>query len=142
MSRSSKQAVVGLTALALVLVAIAVISIRGSDERGLRAQVLSTRRAEPGETVAITVTAADTFGAVKRIEIDFGDGHEGEVIVRDPGASCRSDFARAETFDLSRTYTGQGVVNVRAKVTSGGCGAQDETVEAVRTIDIKPLDSR
>jgi len=138
-SRSSKQAIVGLTAMAVFLAGVAFIASRGNSNRGLRAQVLSTRRAEPGDTVPITVTATDTFGAVKRIEVDFGDGHETEVIERDPGPNCRSDFARAERFDLERTYEGQGVVNVRARVTTGGCGAPDETVEAVRTITIKPL---
>lgn len=139
MSRSAKQAIVGLGTIVVVLVGIAILAAQGNDERGLRAQVLSTRRAEPGDTVPITVTANDTFGAVKRIEVDFGDGKDPEVIERDPGGDCRSDFARAETFDLERTYTGEGVVNVVATVTSGGCGATDETVEAIRTIEIKPV---
>lgn len=139
MSRSAKQALIGLGALTLLLVGIVVVSLTGNDERGLRAQVLSTRRAEPGETVDITVNANDTFGAVKRVEVDFGDGHDNEVVEQDPGEECRSDFARAETFDFSRTYVGEGVVTVKATVTTGGCGAQEETVEAVRTITIKPL---
>ena len=139
MSRSVKQAIIGLGALTALLVGIVVLSSTGNDERGLRAQVLSTRRAEPGETVDISVNANDTFGAVKRIELDFGDGHDNEILERDPGVECRSDFARSETFDFSRTYTGQGVVTVKATITSGGCGAEEETVEAVRTITIKPL---
>lgn len=138
MSRSSRQAVIGLGAIALVLVGIVVLSSAGASDHGLRADVLSTRRAEPGDTVVITVSARDDFGAVKRVELDFGDGRTADVIEREPTA-CRSDFARTESFDYERTYPGQGVLTVRARVTSGGCGAPDETVEAIRTIDIRPL---
>ncbi|HVM07160.1 MAG TPA: hypothetical protein VM345_01755 [Acidimicrobiales bacterium] len=141
MSRSSKQAIVGLGLMAAFLVGVVVLATRGNEERGLRAQVLSTRRAEPGDTVPITITAVDTFGGVKRVEVDFGDGKDPEVIERDPSADCRSDFARTERFDFERTYNGEGVVNVVATVTTGGCGAEDETVEAIRTITIKPLRS-
>ena len=139
MSRSSKQALIGFATILALLAGIAVLAARGNDERGLRADVLSTRRAEPGELVDITISARDTFGAVKRIEVDFGDGNSAEPRVKDPGADCRSDFARTEKFDYQHTYTGRGPFTVRATVVTGGCGAKDETVEAIRTIDVKPL---
>lgn len=129
----------GLGVLALFLVVVSVVAARGNDERGLRADVLSTRRAEPGDTIDITVSARDTFGAVTRVEVDFGDGSAPEVREGNPGANCRSEFARTELFDYRHTYKGQGVVTVRATVTTAGCGAPTEQVEAIRTIDIKPL---
>lgn len=137
--RSTWQSVVGLGTLTLFLVAVSVVAARGNDERGLRVDVLSTRRAEPGETLDITVSSRDTFGAVTRVEVDFGDGSAPEIRHDDRGANCRSEFARTELFDFRHTYTGQGVVTVRATVTTAGCGAPTERVEAIRTIDIKPL---
>lgn len=141
MSRSSKQAIVGLSAIALVLVVIVLISSRGAADRELRADVLSTRRAEPGETVDITVSTRDRFGIVTSVEVDFGDG---TPVVADKqavtAADCRSEFARADSFDFRHTYEGiEGPVTVRAKVVSGGCGAPTETVTAIRTIVVKPL---
>ena len=141
MSRSSKQAVVGLGAMALFLVVVVLISSRGAADRELRADVLSTRRAEPGETVDITVSTRDRFGIVTAVEVDFGDGTPVVVdkqVVTD--ADCRSEFARSDSFDFRHTYDGiEGPVTVRAKVTSGGCGASIERVTAIRTIVVKPL---
>ena len=139
MSRSTKQALIGFGAILVVLVAVVLIAMSGARERGLRADVLSTRRAQPGEAVDITISVRDNYGAVKRVEVDFGDGRSADPVVRDPSAACRSEFADTESFDFSHTYTGQGVVTVRATVISGGCGAKDERVEAIRSIDIKPL---
>ena len=136
MSRGAKQAIVGLGAMALVLVAIVILASRGADDHGLRAQVLSTRAAQSGELVDVTVSVSDDFGSVARVEVDFGDGERAPVVDKEPTA-CRSDFARAETFDFTHTYRGVGPVTVRATVVSGGCGAPEERVVAVRTIDIK-----
>ena len=141
MSRSSKQAVVGLGAMALFLVVVVLISTRGAADRELRADVLSTRRVEPGETVDITVSTRDRFGIVTSVEVDFGDGtpkaSDKQVVT---AAECRSEFARADSFDFRHTYDGfTGPVTVRATVVSGGCGAPVERVTAIRTIDVKPL---
>lgn len=139
LTKSAKQAMIGLGVMLVVLVGIALLSARGNDERGLRADVLSTRRAEPGETIDIRISARDTFGAVTKVEVDFGDDTDVEVVERDPTADCRSDFARTEEFDFRHAYEGRAPFTVRATVTSGGCGAEPEEVVAVRTIDVKPL---
>lgn len=141
MSRSSKQAIVGLGAIAAVLVLIVIISSRGAADRELRADVLSTRRAVPGETVDITISTRDRFGIVTFVEVDFGDGTpkavDKQVVT---AADCRSEFARADNFDFRHTYDGfVGPVTVRATVVSGGCGAPEERVTAIRTINVKPL---
>lgn len=141
MSRNSKQAIIGLGAIAAVLVIIVLISSRGAADRELRADVLSTRRAEPGETVDITISTRDRFGVVTLVEVDFGDDTPKAVNKRPVTASdCRSEFARADNFDFRHTYDGFiGPVTVRAVVVSGGCGAPEERVTAIRTIDVKPL---
>ncbi|HEX7169020.1 MAG TPA: hypothetical protein VF230_18725 [Acidimicrobiales bacterium] len=137
MSRSAKQALAGLGAMLLVLVAIVLIAMRGSAENGLRADVLSTRRAEPGEKVDITISTRDDFGVVTGVRVDFGDGNLADPVRKEP-TGCRSEFARAEEFDYTHTYTGEGPFTVRATVTSGGCGAPSERVVAIRTISVKP----
>ena len=141
MSTSSKQAVIGLGAIALVLVVIVLISSRGAADRELRADVLSTRRAEPGETVDITVSTRDRFGIVTSVEVDFGDGQRATPVRRAvTAADCRSEFARSDDFDFRHTYEGfVGPATVRATVVSGGCGAPEERVTAIRTIEVKPL---
>jgi hypothetical protein len=140
-STSSKQAIVGLGAIAAVLVLITIISSRGAADRELRADVLSTRRAVPGETVDITISTRDRFGIVTRVEVDFGDGTPKAVDEQAvTAADCRSEFARADNFDFRHTYEGfEGPVTVRAVVVSGGCGAPEERVTAIRTINVKPL---
>jgi hypothetical protein len=141
MSRSSKQAIIGLGAIALVLVTIVLLSTRGAETRQLRADVLSTRRAEPGERVDITVSTRDRFGRVTGVDVDFGDGTYAHP-VRKPviASACRTEFAASEDFPFTHTYTGfTGAITVRAKVVSGGCGAAVEQVTAIRTIEIKPL---
>ena len=140
MSRSTKQALIGLGAIAVVLVVIAVIAIQGNNAQGLRAQVLSTRRAEPGEKVDITVAASDSSGVVTRVEVDFGDGNS--AVSRDRRLECPTELAYTDRFDFSHTYTERGTFTVRALVVSGECSAQVEQVEAVRTIDVKPLNVR
>lgn len=137
MSASGKQAVVGLAAISAVLVAIAVLASAGNARRGLRADILSARRAEPGVEVMITVSARDTRGVVTRVEIDFGDGTP-------PGRVGREDCTGAaagpssENFDFPHRYDFQGAATVTAVVTSG-CSDRREQVEVIRTIQIKPL---
>ena len=141
MSKSNKQAIIGLGAMALFLVVVVLISSQGAADRELRADVLSTRRAEPGETVDITISTRDRFGIVTSVEVDFGDGtpkaSDKQVAT---AQDCRSEFARSDSFDFRHAYDGfTGPVTVRATVVSGGCGAPVERVTAVRTIDVKPL---
>ena len=138
-SANTRQAVIGLGAMAIVLAVIVILALRGADERGLRVDVLSTRRAEPGEQVDVTISVRDNFGFVKRVEVDFGDGNRAEPVVQDPSGECRTDFARTENFDFTHVYEGRAPYTVKATVTSGGCGSEDEKVEAIRTIDVKPL---
>jgi hypothetical protein len=138
-SRSSKQAIVGLGAIALFLVLVVIVSTRGAADRELRADVLSTRRAEPGETVAITISTRDRFGVVTDVDVDFGDGEHARP-VRRPVTGCNSEFAHADSFDFHHAYTGiEGAITVRATVVSQGCGAPREQVTAIRTIEVKPL---
>lgn len=139
MSRSTKQAVAGLGVMVALLAGIAFLAMRGNAERGLRADVLSTRRAEPGEAVAVRISARDTLGGVERVEVDFGDGTDPVVEEHDPEVGCGSDFGRTETYDFDHTYVDRGVFTVRATVTSSGCDAAVEEVVAVRTIEVKPL---
>ena len=138
MSRSTRQAVVGLGILAAVLVAIAVIATVGAGERELRADVLSTRRSEPGELVVVTISTRDSFGVVTAVDVDFGDGTKAAPVRREV-AACASEFAKSASFDFDHTYERRGVFTVRATVTSEGCGATREQVTAIRTIDVKPL---
>lgn len=139
-SASARQAIVGLGLIAIVLVAIVVVATRGASDRGLRADVLSTRRAEPGETVTVTVSTRDTFGVVTHVSVDFGDGETTQAVDREvPASECRSEFAKSASFDLDHAYADRGVFTVRATVRSAGCGAPAEEVVAVRTIEVKPL---
>ncbi|MBW3614337.1 MAG: hypothetical protein KY439_03390 [Actinobacteria bacterium] len=136
MSRSAKQAVAGLAAIAVALVVIAALAISGNSRRGLRADILSARRAEPGAEVAITVSARDTRGVVTGVEVDFGDGTNPARVERPDCAAAA--VPSAETFDFTHRYEFRGVATIRAVVTSG-CTDRRETVEAVRTIQIKPV---
>lgn len=137
MSPSGKQAVAGLAAIAAVLVAIAVVASSANARQGLRADILSARRAEPGAEVMVTVSTRDTRGVVTGVEVDFGDGTP-------PGRVRREDCAvtavgpSSEDFDFTHRYDFQGVATVTAVVTSG-CSDRRETVEVIRTIQIKPL---
>ena len=137
-SRSTKQAVFGLGALALVLVVIVVLAMGGATRRQLRADVLSTRRAEPGDAVLVTISTRDTFGVVTQVDVDFGDGISAEPLRREV-AGCASEFAKSASFDFDHTYERDGVFTVRATVVSEGCGAPRESTTAIRTIEVKPL---
>lgn len=136
MSRSSKQALIGLGAIAAVLVAIALVAAGAASKHGLRADVLSQRRAEPGEEVPITVSIRDTAGSVRSVQIDYGDGAS-ETHPVAPDAPCREPMT--EAVDFKHTYAVESTVTVEAKVTTGGCGAKAETVGAIRSIQIKPV---
>jgi len=132
------QSVLGLAALTVILVGIVVISSTGAQSRTLRADVLSTRRAEPGEPVAVTISTRDTLGSVSGLTVDFGDGHSVDRGSDEP-PTCESAGARVGTFDFEHTYSSEGVFTVRARVRSEGCGAPPEERTAVRTIVVKPL---
>lgn len=137
MSASGKQAVAGLAAIAAVLVAIAVLASAGNARRGLRADILSARRAEPGVEVMITVSTRDTRGVVTGVEVDFGDGTPPGRAGR-PNCDGVAAGPSTEIFDFPHRYDFQGVATVTATVTSG-CSDRLEQVEVIRTIQIKPL---
>jgi hypothetical protein len=134
-SRSSKQAVVGLGALACFLFAIAVLASNANRMAGLRADVLSARRTEPGMVETFTVSVRDTHGRVRSVEVDFGDGHVEQLEVAE--APCREPMTR--TFDVEHAFEFTGYSTVMATVVTGDCGASTERVEAIRTIQIRPV---
>ena len=135
MSRSSKQALIGLGAIAVVLVAVAVIASFGNRAQGLRADILSARRTEPGTTETFTISVRDTAGRVQSIEVDFGDGRVEELDV--PEGPCRSPLS--ESFDVDHAFDFTGFSSVTAEVVTGGCGASTERVEAIRTVEVKTV---
>ncbi|MBW3556051.1 MAG: hypothetical protein KY454_03830 [Actinobacteria bacterium] len=137
MSPTTRQTVAALAAVAVVLVVIAVLAITGNSRRGLRADILSARRAEPGAEIAITVSARDTRGVVTGVEVDFGDGTAPAKLSRG-GCSGAAPGPSAESFDFTHRYDFQGVATVTAVVTSG-CTDRRERVEVIRTIQIKPV---
>lgn len=134
-----REALIGLGAITLVLIGITLLAYRGSQARTLRADVLSVRRAEPGENVAITISARDNFGAVANVAVDFGDGHVASPIVADAATACRSEFARTERFGFKHTYERSGVFTVRSVVSSEGCGATPEQRTATLTVEVGAL---
>ena len=133
-------AVVGVVVLMLAAV-VAIALVSNARRGGLRADILGPRRAVPGETVDYTIAVRDTGGTVQRVEIDFGDG-ESAVPVRAlrPGTRCAEvDEPTSANVDVSHTYTRRGVFTAKIVVRTGGCGTRVEEVEAIRTIDVKPL---
>ena len=135
MSRSSKQALIGLGALAVVLVAIVVLAASGNDSQGLRADVLSARRTEPGTTETFTISVRDTKGRVESVHVDFGDNRTEDLPV---GERPCVEPMTAE-FHVDHAFDFTGFSTVIATVVTGGCGADRERVEAVRTIEVKDL---
>ena len=135
MSRSSRQALIGLGALAVVLIAVAVIASFGNRAQGLRADILSARRTEPGTTETFTISVRDTAGQVQSIEVDFGDGRVEELDVDEE--PCRSPLSRS--FDVDHAFDFTGFSSVTAEVVTGGCGAPTERVEAIRTVEVKAV---
>lgn len=132
----SRQTAVLLGAIALVLAVISAIAIFGNTRPGARADILGPRRAEPGERVEYRISVRDTQGVVTAVSLDLGDGVERDLEVV-PQEDC--DGPTTQDFELTHTYEERGVFTARAKVTTAGCGAPQETVEAVRTISVRPL---
>lgn len=135
MSRSSKQTIALLGSFVLVLSVIIVLSSRSNAEKGLRVQVLSGRRAEPGAVEPYSVTVNDTKGKVLSVRVDFGDGRVEEVDVGDE--ECGAPLIREFAFDHAFEFIGGSTIE--AVVETGGCGAKRERAEAIRTVEIRPL---
>jgi hypothetical protein len=133
--RSSKQALIGLGAIAAVLVVIAVLAANGNKAQGLRVDVLSARRTEPNQTEPFTISVRDTAGRVQSVHVDFGDGRQEDVPVGDQ--PCAKPLTT--TFDLEHAFDFTGFSTVVAKVVTGGCGAERESVEAIRTIEVRTV---
>jgi hypothetical protein len=134
-SRSSKQTIALLASFVVVLTVIVVISTRSNREVGLRVQVLSARRTEPGTTEKFSVTVLDTKGRVQRVKVDFGDGRVEEVPLE--GEKCGEPLTRE--FVLEHAFAFTGFSTVAATVETGGCGADPERAEAIRTVEVKKV---
>ena len=135
--RLSKTAAVelgGLALVAAVLVIIVVLAREGADNRRLRVDVLSPRRAEPDTTVTVTVTARDDEGRAQGADLDFGDGHTDRIRGVTPCASGPT----TRTFDFEHDYELPGVYTMRAVVESESCTSDGERSTAIRTIEVKP----
>ncbi len=135
MTKGSKQTLIGLSGFLAVLVVIAVMSSNANRTQGLRADVLSARRGEPGQAVVFTVSVRDTAGRVTGVNVDFGDGRVEEIDVS--AERCGAPLSRA--FDLTHQFDFTGYTTVSAKVRTGGCGSKTEQVEAIRTIQVKDV---
>ena len=135
MSRSSKQTIALLGAVVAVLSVIVVLSSRSNAQTGLRVQVLSGRRAEPGAVEPYSVTVNDTRGKVLSVRLDFGDGRTEEVDVSEE--ECGSPLVREYEFDHAFEFTGG--TTLEATVETGGCGVEAERVTAIRTVEVKKL---
>jgi len=138
-SSSSKQALIGLGALTAFLLLVSAVATFGNNTQGLRADVLSARRTEPGSEAAITISARDTEGLVQRVEVDFADGTAPAVRELEPDCTLLVADGMTQTFDFLYRFAQEGTYTVKAVVRTGGCGAKPEVVEAIRTIEVKPL---
>ena len=134
-SRGAKQTIVGMGGFVVVLLVIVVLSSNANRTQGLRADVLSARRGEPNQNVDVTVSVRDTKGRVTNVEVDFGDGRVETVELADE--RCGEPLNRS--FDLTHQFDFTGYTTIVAKVSTGGCGASPEQVEAIRTIQIKTV---
>lgn len=121
--------------MAFLLCGIAVLANDGANRRSLRVDVLTARRAEPGEVLPITVSARDDRGAPGRVVVDLGDGHR--EVVNTAEVPCASTAPRSQSFDLRHAFEQSGVYTVRATVTSAGCGPPERKT-ALWTITVKP----
>ena len=139
MTRNVRVALVLFGLMVVVLAAISVIAARSNASHGLRGDVLSPRRAEPGDTVDIVISARDSKGKVTKVEIDFGDGSRLEDVTR----SCAgaNDAPTTAEFPFRHTYPDEGVFTIRAKIFSG-CTDATEQVEPERTLEVKKISSR
>lgn len=135
MSKSNKQTIALLASFLLILVVIVVISSRSNKTVGLRVQVLSARRTEPGTTEKFSVTVADTKGKVVRVKVDFGDGTIEDVPL--DGETCGTPLVREYVLEHAFQFTG--FSTVAATVETDGCGSDPERVEAIRTIEVRKV---
>ena len=135
MSRSSRQAIALLGAVIVVLGGIVVLSSRANDRQGLRVQVVSPRRTEPGVVAPYSISVNDTKGRVTAVRVDFGDGRVEDLPLA--GEACGEPLVRE--FDLEHAFEFTGFSTIAAVVETGGCGADAERVEAIRTVEVKPL---
>ncbi|HVF31529.1 MAG TPA: hypothetical protein VM933_00720 [Acidimicrobiales bacterium] len=135
MSRSSRQALVLLGTVLVVLVVIVLLALRSSGDMGLRVQVVSGRRTEPGSVEPYSVTVNDTKGRITAVRVDFGDGRVEDIPVDDE--ACGEPLVRE--FELEHAFEFQGFSTIAAVVETGGCGADTERVEAIRTIEVRDL---
>lgn len=135
MSKSNKQTVVLLASFVVVLIVIVLISSRSNKTVGLRVQVLSARRTEPGTTEKFSVSVADTKGRVVRVKVDFGDGTVEDVPLE--GETCGTPLVREYVLEHAFQFTG--FSTVAATVETEGCGGDPERVEAIRTVEIRKL---
>src|SRR3954452_2994052 len=120
MKSSSKQALIGLGAIAIVLVGIAVLAAHGNGVVGLRVDILSARRTEPGTTETFTISVRDTQGRVQSVHVDFGDGQATDLPVEQQ--PCVKPLATK--FDVDHAFGFTGFSSVTARVATGGCGAK------------------
>lgn len=135
--RLSKIAAVELAGMALVaalLAGIVLLAREGADNRRLRVDVLSPRRAEPDTLVSAAVTARDDDGSAQSVELDFGDGHNEDAI---GDATCVTGPS-TRTFEFEHRYEIPGVYTLRAVVESRTCSSEAERSTGIRTIEVKP----
>ena len=139
MSRNTRITFVLFGLMVVVLAAIAIIATTSNSSHGLRADVLSPRTAEPGDTIDIVVSARDSKGKVAKIELDYGDGSR----FTDETRTCAgaNDSPTTAEFRISHRYPFPGVYTIRAKVTSG-CTDGTEQVEPERTLEVKKITTR
>lgn len=135
---STKQAVIGFSAIVVVLAIIVAIALVSGRSTQLRADVLSPRAVEPGEDFTVTISVRDTAGVIERVEVDLGDGRTVTPIDEPPPPSCTAQPS-SRSIDIPHVYPEEGVYTVRAVVVTGGCGSRTERAEANRTIKVSPL---
>lgn len=132
MSSAFKQLLIVALVIGGVLAAIVLVAMRGANNSPLRVDVLSARRAEPGEELTVTVSARSAKGCPRSVAVDFGDGTD--PVTRElPDGDC--DTPVSQSFDFPKTFETKGLYTVEATVrTSAG-----ELDTAIRTINVKPL---
>ncbi len=135
MRASSRQALIGFGAVFVVLAVIVVLASNANSSTGLRADVLSARRTEPGTVEPFTISVRDTKGRVKAVTVDFGDGRVEHLDV--PPASCRVPLS--QDFTVKHAFAFTGFSTITATVETGACGARTERVEAIRTIEVRTV---
>ena len=135
MSRSSKQAIVGMAVFAAVLT-----TDRGDLQPGQLDPRVAGRRAlrPPGRTRR--PDRRDRVGAGHQGRVALGADRLRRRLRRHARRRDRSCVAPlTQDVDATHAFEFIGVSTISARVITGGCGAGTETVEAIRTIEIKPL---